>query len=502
VNLAVKNILANYGSRLIGLLSLYLFTPFYIRLLGVESYGVISFYTLLYGLATFADAGITSAMDREFAKSTSDEYKLSLLRLFEKIYLAICMFICLVVLLEARNIAQKWLNADTIALSDLTIYTRLIGVGVALQLMPMVYIGAMMGLQKQVRVNLILTCWSILKAIGAITAMTLISANLSIFFTWQIICNVLFIFIARQGLFTSLNNNSTVRLSFSQVPKEIWKYIGGMFFISVLNAVNIQLDKIVTSKLFALEKFGYYSLMSLLAQIPLLIATPIVLAIFPSFNQKISDKRKFELKELFLNYSILISTLIFPVCFVTVLYGSDIFTFIFRKEILSPSLLVAIRFGLGFMISANTFLALQQILFYFLLAEGKTRYSIIQGVVQIALMVPGLFIFIRWYDLAGVGIPLFFINLIGFCFLLIVVTRRFLTQSVWPYLAKVLLIPMCTAAGASVFVYILSKATVYANNGVLLAVITFLLSCIINLLIYSTIFNIRVEKIDKGSGCL
>lgn len=80
----VLNILSNYGNKLWGILSIYLFVPLYIQLLGVEAYGIISFYTVVLSIISLADLGLSSAVIKEFSTSSPDSYKYSIFRLIEK----------------------------------------------------------------------------------------------------------------------------------------------------------------------------------------------------------------------------------------------------------------------------------------------------------------------------------------------------------------------------------------------------------------------------------
>jgi hypothetical protein len=43
----------------------------YIHYLGIESYAIIGFYTLLLGIISFADAGMSSAIIKEFSLQTT-----------------------------------------------------------------------------------------------------------------------------------------------------------------------------------------------------------------------------------------------------------------------------------------------------------------------------------------------------------------------------------------------------------------------------------------------
>ena len=80
-----KNIIANIANKAWGFLSILLFTPLYIKFLGVEAYGLIGFYSTLLAMLAFADMGFTATLTREtarFNKGKIDEkkYILNLLR--------------------------------------------------------------------------------------------------------------------------------------------------------------------------------------------------------------------------------------------------------------------------------------------------------------------------------------------------------------------------------------------------------------------------------------
>lgn len=95
MQLITKNIFANYGGRIWSFLSVYIFIPVYINILGIEAYGVISFYSILLGLLAFADGGLTATLSREFAgKGHKDRvYAGNLLKTFEAVYIFIIILI-------------------------------------------------------------------------------------------------------------------------------------------------------------------------------------------------------------------------------------------------------------------------------------------------------------------------------------------------------------------------------------------------------------------------
>jgi hypothetical protein len=66
-NSNVGKLVSNYGSRLWSLISVFIFTPLYIHYLGIESYAIIGFYNFIIGYNQSADAGMSSAIIKEFS---------------------------------------------------------------------------------------------------------------------------------------------------------------------------------------------------------------------------------------------------------------------------------------------------------------------------------------------------------------------------------------------------------------------------------------------------
>lgn len=160
-----------------------------------------------------------------------------------------------------------------------------------------------MGLQKQVLANGLQTLWNIVKPIGAIIILQFVSLNLTSFFMWQIACNIFYLILLRYCIFKNFENAQNLKpFAIKELPPDILKYLGGMVIISLLSAANIQIDKLMTSKVFRLEEFGYYYNATILSQIPVLIATAIAVAIFPMMTKLISENNRNELLNVFKNY--------------------------------------------------------------------------------------------------------------------------------------------------------------------------------------------------------
>src|SRR6476646_4306919 len=81
------NILANFIAKVWNILALIVFTPMYVRELGLKSYSIISLAIVFQGVISIADAGLTPLVTRDLAsdKQSSLEKK-QVLNSFELIY--------------------------------------------------------------------------------------------------------------------------------------------------------------------------------------------------------------------------------------------------------------------------------------------------------------------------------------------------------------------------------------------------------------------------------
>jgi O-antigen/teichoic acid export membrane protein len=67
-------------------------------------------------------------------------------------------------------------------------------------------------------------------------------------------------------------------------------YAGGLIAITAISTINTQLDKILISRLFSITDFGYYSIASTLAQLPIAVAIPIGVAFFPRLVASVAER--------------------------------------------------------------------------------------------------------------------------------------------------------------------------------------------------------------------
>ncbi len=462
---SAKNIVANFVSKVWGFLSLYLFSRFFLNLAGADQFGVISYYTLIFGIVSFVDVGISATITREYAKHAADDYLRGLLRFFEKFYIPICLAGGLLICFFAKPITSFWLISSKIPTAYLVHYICLIGIAVATQLMSTIYFGALMGRQLQVWANGAQIIFNILKVVGCTVLLYLYPYSLYLFFIWQIICNVVYAALLRHKVFTSLD--TLHHNSFTGLSKEMWHYMGSMTLVAILSSIGIQSDKLAASKFLQTTDFGFYSLASTLSQLPVMVVMPIAAAIFPVFVKNFSIGNHTKLNQVYATVFFGVAVLIFPLCAVIAFYGEDIFRiWLSAKNVNSAP--KDIQYLILFLALGNTFQAMQFMPFNYLMAKGKTKFTIYQTAAEVLFIFPALFYFIQLYGLIGIGIPWFIVKFIGFFYLVYVTHKNLDNNSYHFQYGKIIMMPAVTALFVAGLFYLLYQQMPQTTIGVII----------------------------------
>jgi O-antigen/teichoic acid export membrane protein len=451
-----KNIIANYAGKLWGFISVYLFIPIYVKILGVETYGVIGFYTVLLSIMLIADAGLSATFNREAARTDDKLYLSNLLRTFEYLYLGICLCITLLVIGGSSIIAANWLHSDSIPKEQLPHYVSLMGICVALQLFITLYNGGLNGLQKQVLLNKIQIGYSLFRS-GLVIIPVFFIPNLYVYFIWQIIINLLALFFTRYQVWRFIKTEEKPVFSFILL-RGVWKFAMGMLVMALLSSLNTQLDKLLTGKFLSLKDFSLYSLAGILANIPVTLILPIAIAVLPQLTRLSEEKRTEELKEVYCIYSSIIA--IISVIVTSILF---VFTKEFAHIWLHDSEIVAgIDIITKILIVGGMFLSLQFMPFYLAIANGHNITNIKVSLIGLLVIIPALILLIPRYGLVGASIPWLCLNFLAFCILGYVLTNRFLPGTFTKWITKDILLPLFLCFAAAGIVYIV---TLYFPKG-------------------------------------
>jgi O-antigen/teichoic acid export membrane protein len=200
----------------------------------------------------------------------------------------------------------------------------LMGMLVALQWPLSFYGSGLMGLQKQLLVNMVAIPMSTVSSGGAVLLLWLFSPTITAFFAWQVLIGAVHVAIITLLMWRSLPPcDRAPHFDFGLV-RNVRRFAAGMGGLGLSAIILTQLDKVILSKLLSLEMFGYYTLAGVLGRCPYVFITPVFNAFFPRFSALVARDDEGTLKRLYHRGSQLMATLVIPVAAVVSLFSYDL----------------------------------------------------------------------------------------------------------------------------------------------------------------------------------
>ena len=408
-----KNIGANYTGQVWKAISVFVFVPFYIEFLGMEAYGLVGFYITLMGILAFADIGLTATLTREMARlsaGSESRDRNEILRTYEVAYACISCAVALFVWVLAPWIANHWLQSENLDAGEIVFVVQLMGLSIALQLPASLYIGGLMGLQRQVLSNSLQIAWSGLRGGGSILILWLISPTILAFISWQLFSNVVYLVCTRAAIWRAVAaSDITPRFSW-EVFHRTWRYAIGMAGMSLVSILLLQVDKLAVSKLASLEMLGYYMLAATAASVPGMLAGPIVRAVFPGLTKMVAAADRPALVQLYHRSSQLVAVAIIPAGITGIVFSQELI-FVWTGL---PEASHHAGFAASLLLAGALMQSITAVPFYVALANGCVRLNLQVGLVSVALLIPLLYVLIPMYGIDGAGMSWLAMNLVIF----------------------------------------------------------------------------------------
>ena len=323
-----KNVIANFfGGIWVSLISL-IFIPLYIRLLGIESYGLIGFFGVLLTVLALLDAGMTPTINREMARFTAGEHTADSIRTLLKsilyVAVAVSVIISAGVYLGSGWLATNWLQADAIPVEEASKAIAIMGFIIAFRFVEGVLKGAIAGLQKQVLLNVITAGIETIRALGAILVLVYINSSVSYFFYWQGLVSLVALLVLVSVIGNLLPKAEAYTKFSPEALGKVWRFASGVFGISVLSMFLMQLDKMILSRFLSLAEFGYYTFAFVVANSIHRLSGPVTQAIYPHFSALEAKGNSQYLVETYHRSAQIMALLIIPVSLVISFFSGAI----------------------------------------------------------------------------------------------------------------------------------------------------------------------------------
>lgn len=326
VNLGL-NLAANFAGQGWRACMSVLLVPFYIRILGIEAYGLIGLYASLQITLALLDAGLRPTLAREMARFTagaSDALAIrTLLRSVEWPLAAMAAAILAIMLLCSPWLSAHWITADRLSPAAVTQALQLMGLVAGLQLLEAAYDSCLNGLQRQVLQNAVITGIATLRGFGALIVLWF-SPTLTAFFAWQAAVALLSCLLLRLVVHRSLPP-ATGKVVFSLAAlRSIRRYAAGMFGIAVLSLLLTQSDKLVLPRFVPLSAVGHYTLAATLTGAVAMLSGPIGNTFLPRLTQLVQSGNSNALSVTFHRVSSLMTVAVGSAAAILIVFGERI----------------------------------------------------------------------------------------------------------------------------------------------------------------------------------
>jgi O-antigen/teichoic acid export membrane protein len=489
-----KNIIANIVGRFWSILSSFLFIPLYIRYLGFESYSVISFSLVVVAMMAVLDAGLTATLSREFSRlDISLSEKIKVFRTLETTYFIIIAFCVFIVFSLSNIIVENGLNLKSISTEKVSYYIKIISFDIGFQLLLRFYLGGMLGLEKQVKANIYQVAWGILRN-GLVVVVIIYEPTLEMFFVWQTFATLFFTVLFRLSLNRELTGFYKFEFSLKiekKVLKNIWRFAGGMLLISLVAALNTQMDKIAISKFLPVESLGYYTLAVSLSTSILVVVSPISIALLPRFTALFSDNNKKEAVLLFNKVTLFIAIIVFSIM------ANMSF---FAKELIwvwTGDMQLSQRVFNFIPILAFTFamLSLATIPYNIAIANGYTKLNNILGLVSLIITLPGYWFFTKKYGAIGAASLYCVVQTMITLIYIYFINKKFIGMSLFATYVKQMILPLLLTIAIAFCFSFMPK--IFSSNRIF-AIIWIGISTLLTFIIGSVLLFYKDKNILKS----
>jgi len=289
-NSSLKNIFWNLAGGIIAGVSVILITPIYIKLLGVDGYGILSLWLVFQVMLGLFDFGMGPTIVKEFSKELHDkQYRVDLLKTAETFNLIIAFLIFALFFFSSNWLGTNWFKSTFFTPNDLSLTIKLISISIAVQFPSSIYLNVLTGLQEHKKMNIILITSNLIRHLLGI-GILIIKPNLNYFFSIQII----FAFIQTVTLKIYIWNllqdkNLTVPKVNLKILKPIWRFSVGMALTSFAAVALSNIDKVILSKMVTTRELGNYSIAFSATGILQLAIQPFFKTYFPRYSQLITE---------------------------------------------------------------------------------------------------------------------------------------------------------------------------------------------------------------------
>ncbi|RCU43297.1 polysaccharide biosynthesis protein [Corallincola holothuriorum] len=386
-----KNIVCNYVSQIYVTIIGIVLLPMYIKYMGSEAYGLIGFFAMLQVWFNVLDLGLTPTIARETARYRAGALsKLEfsqLYRALSMIFLSIAVVGGGVLFLLSESVATKWLNIESLSISDVIIAVQVMAISVALRWITGLYRGVVSGSEELVWLSGFNVIVATLRFVGVFFSMWHYGFTPIVFFVHQfcvaLLENTGLALKTRELLPRKKDLNEKIGWSFEPI-KPTLKFSLTIAFTASVWVFVTQTDKLVLSGILSLEDYGYFTLAVLVANGIIVIGGPISSAIMPRMARLHAENKHTEMIKVYRKATKLVSIIAGTTAITLIATAKPLLIAWTGDEYLASQAAPILRLYAA----GNLFLSISAFSYYIQYAKGNLRYHLIGNLGLVVILIP------------------------------------------------------------------------------------------------------------------
>ena len=389
-----------------------LMIPIYIKYLGLEAYGLISLYTSMLVFFQVLDFGMHQTLIGEVSRSILFKSRKKIAELVHSMAVingSIALIIMIMFFIFSDWISSNWFISNSFSKKELKESICLIGILIASRWPILIYQGGLYGMQKYIHACSINMIMVTLNSIGSFVIIVIFEPKLNNIFLWQAFVGISYTLILRSTFWSLFGKIKNVYFSLYEV-KKLFNFALQMAGVTISSITLSHIDKIILSKILALNDFAIYMLAYNMSNIFQVIINPVHNILYPKFGELYSKKDFENLSKLYSLSLKSLSSVIFPISLI-MFYCSYELTFLYTQDINLAAIIAPI---LSILTISITFNCLMYIPYTLQLGSGFPKIPLFINVLFLLTLIP-LLIFLSYkYGSIGAAFTWLCINSIYF----------------------------------------------------------------------------------------
>ncbi|MCB0083938.1 MAG: oligosaccharide flippase family protein, partial [Caldilineaceae bacterium] len=251
------NILANYLGQIWMAAMAVIFLPQYLRILGVEAFGLVGVMLSFQAILQLFDFGIGGAANRELSRCAHDPAlaggSRDLVRTSESVIWVMAAAIALLLWGGSSAIAVHWLHLRNGTPGQAGSAIAIMGLAIALLWPSTFYANCLSGLERQPQLNVIQAVFATFRYAGVLPVLWWVSPTIGAFLWWHALVGVAQSLVMAWLVWRYLPpGQGSARITRHALQRNS-RFAGGLFVIGILAMGVSQLDRLVLTSLRPLE---------------------------------------------------------------------------------------------------------------------------------------------------------------------------------------------------------------------------------------------------------